>query len=203
MFTGIVAGMGTIKSLVKRPDGFRLAVQINIATKLTIGQSLALDGVCLTVIACDSRQASFDIIPETLAKTTLGRLKKGDLVNYEQSLTFGDQLGGHLVSGHVDCPAAVADVLKSEGAYKIWFDTPPHLDHLIVNQGSIAINGVSLTVAGRTHRRFAVALIPETLTITNLGRLKQGDIVNIEVDQLAKLIARQIDAYFERHKPRV
>ena len=159
MFTGIIENTGNVKSISKQGAHLRLTVNIDTANQLKANSSLAIDGVCLTVIDPTDQTASFDIIPETLSKTTLGQLQVGQPVNYERSLVFGDRLDGHLTQGHVDCTTPVQRVIKEDGEYKIWFTTPAELATSITKHGSIAINGVSLTVADLEPGQFSVALI--------------------------------------------
>ena len=179
MFAGIVREVGTVASF----DGSRLVVASGVAAE--IGDSVAVAGVCLTVAARDSGVLAFDVVPETLERTTLGALEAGDPVNVEPSLRAGDPLGGHIVQGHVDGVGQLR-----ERAELTWFDAPPDLVRYCVEKGSIAVDGTSLTVAATDDAGFAVALVPHTLEATTLGRLESGDPVNLEVDVLAKYVER-------------
>jgi len=179
MFTGIVREVGTVSAF----DGSRLVVET--ATEAAVGDSVAISGVCLTVVAQENGALAFDVVAETLDRTTLGRLALGARVNVEPSLRAGDPLGGHIVQGHVDG----VGTLRERGDLT-WFDAPPELTRYCVEKGSIAVDGTSLTVAATDDAGFAVALIPHTLEATTLGLLEPGDSVNLEVDVLAKYVER-------------
>jgi riboflavin synthase len=191
MFTGLVEAMGAIEATEPQEGGLRLWVDAGaLAATPRVGDSVAVDGCCLTVVGHrEGSRIAFDAIPETLRRTTLGRRGIGDSVNLELPLLPTDRLGGHFVQGHVD---AVTEVTgrTSEGADVIMsFQTPPALRKQIVEKGSIAIDGVSMTVAGVSREGFSVALIPHTLAVTTLGLRRPGDSVNLEGDILAKYIA--------------
>jgi riboflavin synthase len=179
MFTGIVREVGT----VARFDGSRLVVEAG--TEAELGDSVAIAGVCLTVAARENGGLAFDVVSETLGRTTLGSLSAGDKVNVEPSLRAGDPLGGHIVQGHVDGVGR----LRERGELT-WFDAPAEIVRYCVEKGSIAVDGTSLTVAATDERGFAVALIPHTLEATTLGELAPGSAVNLEVDILAKYVER-------------
>jgi riboflavin synthase len=179
MFTGIVREVGTVSAF----DGSRLVVETG--TEAGIGDSVAISGVCLTVTGRENGSLAFDVVGETLDRTTLGRLAVGSRVNVEPSLRAGDPLGGHIVQGHVDGHGS----LRGRGDLT-WFDAPPEITRYCVEKGSIAVDGTSLTVAAVDDDGFAVALIPHTLEATTLGLLEPGDPVNLEVDVLAKYVER-------------
>jgi riboflavin synthase len=179
MFTGIVRECGRVASF----DGARLVVET--ATEAAVGDSVAIAGVCLTVAARDEGRLAFDVVPETLSRTTLGSLSAGDEVNVEPSLRAGDPLGGHIVQGHVDGVGR----LRERGDLT-WFDAPAEIVRYCVEKGSIAVDGTSLTVAASDDGGFAVALVPHTLEATTLGSLAPGDAVNLEVDVLAKYVEK-------------
>jgi riboflavin synthase len=179
MFTGIVREVGT----VARFDGSRLVVETG--TEAELGDSVAIAGVCLTVAARENGGLAFDVVSETLGRTTLGSLSAGDKVNLEPSLRAGDPLGGHIVQGHVDGVGR----LRERGELT-WFDAPAEIVRYCVEKGSIAVDGTSLTVAATDEGGFAVALIPHTLEATTLGGLAPGSAVNLEVDVLAKYVER-------------
>ena len=188
MFTGIVREVGTVASF----DGGRLVVETG--NEAAIGDSVAISGVCLTVTARENGALAFDVVAETLDRTTLGKLTAGARVNVEPSLRAGDPLGGHIVQGHVDGLGS----LRKRGELT-WFDAPPELNRYCVEKGSIAVDGTSLTVATVDNAGFAVALIPHTLEATTLGSLEPGDPVNLEVDVLAKYVERLgLANYIER-----
>jgi riboflavin synthase len=179
MFTGIVRERGRVASF----DGSRLVVETS--TGAGLGDSVAIAGVCLTVAGADDGSLAFDVVSETLARTTLGGLAPGDEVNVEPSLRAGDPLGGHIVQGHVDGVGSLR-----ERAELTWFDAPAEIVRYCVEKGSIAVDGTSLTVAATDDGGFAVALVPHTLEATTLGSLAPGDPVNLEVDVLAKYVER-------------
>jgi riboflavin synthase len=179
VFTGIVREVGRVASF----DGSRLVV--DATTDAGIGDSVAIDGVCLTVVA--RAPLAFDVVAETLSRTTLGDLAEGDPVNVEPALRAGDPLGGHMVQGHVDAVGHVRDA-----GDPTWFDAPPELLRYCVEKGSIAVDGTSLTVAALDDAGFAVALIPHTKEATTLGALAPGDAVNLEADVLAKYVERLV-----------
>ena len=180
MFTGLVREVGTVRSM----QGGRLVVETTIAAEL--GDSIAVDGVCLTVVANDTGTLAFDAVPETLSRTSLGALAPGSGVNLEPALRVGDALGGHYVQGHVDGVGTFRGV--ADGLH--WFDAPPDIVRYVVGKGSIAVQGTSLTVARTDDSGFAVALIPHTLEATTLGRLEPGARVNLEADVLAKYVEK-------------
>ncbi len=160
------------------------------ARGVQLGDSIAVDGVCLTVVAHDDASLSFDTVPETLARTSLGTLDRDSRVNLEPSLRAGEPLGGHIVQGHVDGVASVRSSDAEGDGRRVWFDAPRDLLRYVVEKGSISVNGTSLTVADTDDEGFAVALIPHTLDATNLGALTPGDKVNLEVDVLAKYVEK-------------
>jgi riboflavin synthase len=162
----------------------RLVIETTIEAEL--GDSIAVDGVCLTVVALDTGTLAFDAVPETLSRTSLGALASGSAVNLEPALRVGDALGGHYVQGHVDGVGSFRGI--ADGLH--WFDAPPDIVRYVVEKGSIAVQGTSLTVAGTDNSGFAVALIPHTLDATTLGRLEPGARVNLEADVLAKYVEK-------------
>ena len=180
MFTGLVREVGTVLSM---HDG-RLVLAADLAAE--IGDSIAVDGVCLTVVANVDGTLAFDTVPETLARTSLGSLTRGSKVNLEPALRAGDPLGGHIVQGHVDG----VGVFRSVRGGLHWFDAPAELLRYVVEKGSIAVQGTSLTVADTDDGGFAVVLIPHTLEATSLGALEPGATVNLEVDVLAKYVEK-------------
>ncbi|MBI2933210.1 MAG: riboflavin synthase [Planctomycetes bacterium] len=183
MFTGIIEAMGRVRAVRRTKAGARL--EIDLPFEARRGESVAVGGVCLTWVG-----AGFDVVPETLSRTTLGALKPGDRVNLERSLRVGDRLGGHFVTGHVDAVGEVARVLRAKKAVTLWVSIPVELARYVVPKGSITIDGVSLTVVDAEPDRFSVALIPVTLAHTTLGRVRGGAKVNLEVDILARYVRR-------------
>ena len=186
MFTGLVREVGNVVSF---EDG-RLRVESSIVA--AIGDSVAIDGVCLTVVDGDRRTLAFDAVPETLARTTLGGLEPGAPVNIEPALRAGEALGGHYVQGHVDGVGRIRSVEAEGEGKRVWVDAPPEILRYCVEKGSIAVGGVSLTVAGLDDEGFAVALVPHTLAVTTLGELAAGRPVNLEADVLAKYVERLV-----------
>ena len=191
MFTGIVREVGRTAAISGREGGVRLEVEApQTAGATAVGDSVSIDGVCLTVVAAADGRFAFDAVPETLDRTALGTLEPGSRVNLEPALRAGDALGGHYVQGHVDGVGTVRSVEPEGDGSRIWFDAPPELLRYLVEKGSIAVQGTSLTVAGVDDAGFAVALIPHTLAATTLGALAPGARVNLEADVLAKYVEK-------------
>jgi riboflavin synthase len=192
MFTGLVSDIGVVERILPRQGGARLALRPTSlpVDDLELGESVACSGVCLTVVERGGGVASFDAVPETLARTTVGGWRPGAKVNLERALALGDRLGGHLVQGHVD---AVGEVLsraaEGQGA-RLAISLPAAIAALVAEKGSIAVDGVSLTVAAAGRDRFEVALIPETLARTTLGDARPGTRLNLEADVVARHVAR-------------
>jgi riboflavin synthase len=195
MFTGIIATLGRIESLAKRSGGgARLGVQGRFADRpLVLGESIAVDGVCLTVARMAARGFEADLAGETLARTTAGSWRKGRRVNLERALAVGDRFGGHMVQGHVDGRGRVIQLVKGRGQTTMRVQNPRELGPLIAEKGSIAIDGISLTVTRLGPDWFEVALIPHTLEETNLSDRKVRDPVNLEVDLIARYLARLLE----------
>ena len=193
MFTGLVESLAEVAEVIPEPPGVRLVIrEPKIAAATAIGASIALNGCCLTVVAIDGDCLAFQTGEETLSRTNLGELVPGSPVNLERSLRMGDEIGGHLVLGHVDAVGTVDRRIDDADWCTMWFRFPPALSGQIASKGSIAIDGVSLTLVDVEADRFSVALIPHTLTVTTLGRRKIGDRVNLETDVLAKYVERKI-----------
>jgi riboflavin synthase len=189
MFTGLVEALGVVRGRAvpaAGSDGEVLTVAAPFAAELTLGESVAINGACLTVVASDAECCRFEVGPETLRRTNLGALNVGDRVNLERSLRLSDRLGGHLVQGHVDDVGAIQDRrLQGDWAF-VWFACSQALAAQMVPKGSVAVDGISLTLVEVQEQRFSVALIPHTLGNTTLGLKGQGDLVNLETDILAK-----------------
>lgn len=192
MFTGIIRETGVLEEL--RPEGGLVRLRIRAPRSrpsLVPGGSIAVDGVCLTVCELESDSFGVDVIPETLRRTRLGSAGPGDRVNLELPLRAGQFLDGHVVQGHVDGTGAVTRVLREEGQVTVTVRVGPELAPFLAEKGSVAMNGVSLTVTAVTADTFSVALIPTTLRETNLDELREGSVVNVEVDVLARYAARR------------
>ncbi|PID76034.1 MAG: riboflavin synthase [Deltaproteobacteria bacterium] len=191
MFTGIIAGKGRIVRKVGAGGGLAFEVLADFdLVDPEEGESIAVCGVCLTAYAIDGRRFRADVSPETLSRTTLGSLSAGDAVNLERALRLSDRLGGHIVSGHVDC-LAVVERREVAGAYTVFdFSFPSQYEKYVIEKGSICIDGVSLTVNSCGPARFSVSIIPHTLKMTSLGGLKVGSRVNIELDILGKYVEK-------------
>jgi riboflavin synthase len=189
MFTGIVQEMGTVAAF----DGSRLVVTApETAADAAVGDSVSVAGTCLTVVEAEEGRLAFDVVPETLSRTALRHLEPGASLNLEPSLRVGDRLGGHVVQGHVDAVGSVRSVTPEGDSRRIWVDAPDTVLGYCIEKGSIAVDGVSLTVAALDYDGFEVALIPHTMAVTTLGRLEPGDEVNLEADVLGKVVERLV-----------
>lgn len=193
MFSGIIHNIGIIKKIEPKAEGFIFTIaNQNVANQANIADSVCNTGVCLTVIEKNNNELSYEVMPETLRKTVLGSKKVGDRINLETSLKVGDEVGGHFVFGHVDCVCEVVKVEQEGDNRLITFQVPSEWMKYLCPQGSVALDGVSLTVARLGSQDFAVSLIEYTLDNTTLGDLEIGDKVNVEFDMLAKYVARQL-----------
>jgi riboflavin synthase len=190
MFTGLIQGLGTIEREAPSPDGARLTVSSPLASELAAGDSIAVNGACLTVAEVKGGSFAAEVMHETLRRTSLGACRAGAAVNLELPLRASDRLGGHIVQGHVDGVGTVASVAVDGFARRLTLEAPAELLRYVAEKGSIAIDGVSLTVAELGDGSFTVSLIPETLSRTNLGAAQPGTQVNLEVDVLAKYVER-------------
>jgi len=195
MFTGIVEEMATVRAVERHGDVVRLDVAAHVAREGSeVGASVAVNGVCLTVVAAKPEALAFEVGPETLSRTTLGRLAAGDAVNLERPLRFGAAVGGHLVLGHVDGIGTVEDVTRVESTARVRIALPgAALAPLLVRQGSVTVDGVSLTIAALDARAFEVMVIPHTLAVTTFGRLVRGQAVNLETDVIGKYLQRSLE----------
>jgi riboflavin synthase len=192
VFTGLVADLGTVSDVVATPDGVRLQVATSLAAELSEGDSVAVNGVCLTAVSADAQVFTAEVMNETLRRSSLAEVSAGGRVNLELPLRAQDRLGGHVVQGHVDGVGAVSGVEDDGFARVVTIDAPPELLRYVVEKGSIAVDGVSLTVSSVSPDTFAVSLIPETLERTNLGAAAPGTPVNLEVDVLAKYVEKLV-----------
>ena len=195
MFTGIIEGVGVVEKInqnTKNRSAFHMTIDLGVHAKaLKVGQSVALNGVCLSATKILKNKCDFEMIDETIKKTDLGNLKKGSIVNIERSLKVGDRMEGHFVLGHVDGVGTIKKIEKKPKEVKVWFEVPKKLAKFVVQKGSIAIDGISLTVVDVTKNMSSVCLIPHTVKVTNFHSKKVGDKVNIETDILGKYILKQ------------
>ncbi len=192
MFTGIIEELGRVETADGRADRIDVRAPV-VSGDAEPGASVAVNGACLTVVERNGEVLSFDLAAETVRRTTLGELDAGDVVNLERPVTLMTRLGGHMVQGHVDGVGTVRSAEAAEGGSTMTIEVPPELSRYVVEKGSIAVDGVSLTVAAARGDALEVALIPHTLAITTLGRRAPGDVVNLEVDILAKHVERILE----------
>jgi riboflavin synthase alpha subunit len=190
MFTGLIESVATLTAVSRIPDGVRLEVSSPWVTGVQVGESVAVNGVCLTVVAAVDGRLSMDVGPETLRATTLGRLTSGRKVNLERALKVGDRLGGHFVQGHVDGTGELLDIRPSSDFTWLTFSYPLEHDAWIIPKGAMAVDGISLTVASLARARFDVQIVPFTWEHTALPELRVGDAVNLEFDILGKYAVR-------------
>ena len=190
MFTGLVQGIGSVAGIERSDDGARVTIATPLVAELATGDSIAINGVCLTAVELDGESFAADAMNETLARTSLGDLAPGSQVNLELPLRATDRLGGHVVQGHVDGLGSILDATDDGFARRIRIGAPADVLRYVVEKGSIAVDGVSLTVTEVDDRSFTVSLIPETLQRTNLGAVDTGRRVNLEVDVLAKYVEK-------------
>lgn len=197
MFTGIIEEVGIVRKITPSGSGVRISLRAAVVLEdISIGASIAVNGCCLTVTEYDDLSWSADAVPETMNRTSLGTLTEGSKVNLERPLNSDGRFGGHIVQGHVDSTTTISKVSnEDDGSYRYEFDLSNEWGRYICEKGSIAIDGISLTVASVTSNKFSVAIIPHTWKATNLSQKTKGDIVNIEVDILAKYIERQLTQY--------
>lgn len=197
MFSGLIADLGEVVDLTVQPGGgavMRVRCGGTAEQQPKTGDSIAIDGVCLTAAAIDGDTVAFDLVLETLGRTTLAERKPGDAVNVEYSLRLGDRLGGHFVYGHVDAPARLLSRVAEGGGERVRIERPSGLRYAIVDKAFVSVDGVSLTVAGTGETWFEIALVPETLARTTLGRRPVGARVNVEADPLARYVAGALRA---------
>jgi riboflavin synthase len=191
MFTGIVKGVGMVTSVSKSKSGAEIIIRVRLGKSgqgLKKGDSVCINGACLTATKLSKGEAEFEMVSETIRRTNLGRTKPGDMVNIERSLRVGDRLEGHFVLGHVDGTGVIEDIQKMSSETTIWIELDEWLTKSLVPKGSIAVDGISLTLVGIEGDRVSVSLIPHTLKVTTLGMKRRGDYVNIETDILGKYV---------------
>lgn len=186
MFTGII----THKGKISKVSPGRLAISSNLAKDLSVGDSISIDGICLTVVEASDNNFSVDFINETKEKTNIGKFKKGDLVNLELPATPASLLSGHIVQGHIDTTATLKEIIRDNNQKTLMFELDKDLSKYMVNKGSVSLNGVSLTIIEVKSKEFSVGIIPHTREATTFSKLGAGDIVNVEVDVVAKYIEK-------------
>jgi riboflavin synthase len=190
MFTGIIETLGRVEKIEKDRKNINFTIQTNITHELKIDQSVAHNGVCLTVVAISGKNYVVTAIKETLDKTNLGLLSETDLVNIERAMKLGDRLDGHIVQGHVDQTAVCSEVLENNGSWIFTFVYDVNANNITIEKGSVTVNGVSLTVVDSKKNQFSVAIIPYTYTHTGFSKFKKGTVVNLEFDVIGKYVAR-------------
>lgn len=191
MFTGLVEELGKIKSIAKGTKSARLTIEGQVVLQdVKLGDSIAVNGTCLTVVEYTQRSFTADVMPETVRSTVLAELKPGDVVNLERTLRLGDRLGGHIVSGHVDGVGVIRSKERSDNAIVVTIEAPPQVMRYIIAKGSIAIDGTSLTIVDYGADWFSVSLIPHTASLTTVGLKESGSKVNLEADVLGKYVAK-------------
>ena len=193
MFTGIVQGIATIEATSQGESVMTLSITLPATENLKIGASVSIDGVCLTVTSIDGLNVNFDVIAETLHRTTLSDLETGSQVNFERALRFGDELGGHLLSGHIMSAGLIHSITENGEGKELSIIAPPSLQKYIIEKGFVAIDGISLTVGVVESNIFALHIIPETLRMTTLGSKQEGDAVNIEIDSNTQTIVSTVE----------
>jgi riboflavin synthase len=204
MFTGIIETVGEVKEIEREEDHARLIVSLDekYLTDSKLGDSISINGVCLTVVEMEAGSVSFDAVYETMRRSSLGHLASGDLVNIELAMRADGRFGGHMVQGHVDAIGNIASIRQHDNAFSIFIDVPRDLMKYIVSKGSVAVDGISLTVVDADDRTFSVAIIPHTWEHTNLSERRAGDAVNIETDIIGKYVERIVsnsaDSYREK-----
>ncbi len=195
MFTGIIEELGTVASLEMRETGARIVISASVVTSdVQDGDSIAVNGVCLTALDTSPRGFSADVSQETLDRSTLGRLRPGSRVNLERAVTPATRLGGHIVQGHVDGRGHFVSAVQSGDFYTVRIGFPSELSQYFVHKGSVAVEGISLTIASLEKEHFEIAIIPKTWELTNLSTLSPGDAVNLEADIIAKYVERMLKA---------
>ena len=190
MFTGIIETLGRVEKIEKDRKNINFTIQTNITHELKIDQSVAHNGVCLTVVAISGKNYVVTAIKETLDKTNLGLLSETDLVNIERAMKLGDRLDGHIVQGHVDQTAVCTEISENDGSWIFTFVYDANANNITIEKGSVTVNGVSLTVVDSKKNQFSVAIIPYTYTHTGFSKLKKGTVVNLEFDVIGKYVAR-------------
>ena len=201
MFTGIVQGTATVITTTIKDQFMQLTLalpEIN-CDNLSTGASIAVNGTCLTITGFNNNQVRFDLIMETLRVTNLGNLKPGDQVNFERAARIGDEIGGHMLSGHIHGQAAICQIEQPEDNRIIWFESQPELMKYILPKGFVALNGCSLTIGEVVNNRFNVYLIPETLSVTTFGSAQLGNNINLEIDSQTQAVVDTVERYMNKN----
>ena len=193
MFTGIVQGTGKIVEVIEGKAIKSFKIEVPNTDSLDIGASVSVDGVCLTATSIENKIVSFDVIQETLSRTTLGQIEVDELVNIERSLKFGDEIGGHLLSGHIIATGIVNDKSKSGEGFDLSILAPPSIEKFLIEKGYVAIDGISLTIGKINNSRFNLHIIPETMRQTTIASKQIGDAVNIEIDSTTQTIVATVE----------
>jgi len=193
MFTGIIETLGEVKNIVQEGENFHITIKSNLTSELKIDQSIAHNGVCLTIVAINDDTYTVTAIKETLDKSNFKHLKIGDKINLERAMILGARLDGHIVQGHVDQTAVCTNVTEEDGSWVFSFDYDPSFSNITIEKGSITVNGTSLTVVNSKKNSFSVAIIPYTYEFTNFHTFKNGTVVNLEFDVIGKYVARLLE----------
>jgi riboflavin synthase len=193
MFTGIIETLGIVKNIVQEGENFHITIESNLTNELKIDQSIAHNGVCLTIVKINGNEYTVTAIKETLDKSNFKHLKIGDKLNLERAMILGARLDGHIVQGHVDQTAVCTNVLEEDGSWVFTFDYDPTFSNITIEKGSITVNGTSLTVVNSKEHSFSVAIIPYTYEFTNFHTFKSGTVVNLEFDVIGKYVARLLE----------
>jgi riboflavin synthase len=203
MFTGIVQGLAKVIALNKR-DQFmqlRLSLPERNSSNLQTGASIAVNGTCLTITEFDQNEVQFDVIKETLNVTNLGSFDIGDTVNFERAARYGDEIGGHQLSGHISCVVTIDDIVRTTDNCTLWFRVPEQQLQYLLPKGFVSLNGCSLTIGEVLDSRFSIHLIPETLAVTTFGNAQQGDMINMEVDPQTQAIVDTVTSFLNNRNP--
>ncbi len=200
MFTGIIEQLGTVSAIRREGSNIHFTIESDMSKELKIDQSVSHNGVCLTVTACDEKSHTVTAIEETMKRTDLGTWQVNSLVNLERAMLNNGRLDGHIVQGHVDTTGTCTEVAERDGSWYFTFAYKPNPEHLLVDKGSVCVNGVSLTVVEPTTHTFKVAIIPYTYAYTNFKNLRAGSTVNLEFDIIGKYISKYIGAYMQHLK---
>jgi riboflavin synthase len=193
MFTGIIETLGEVKNIIKEGENFHITIESNLTPELKIDQSIAHNGVCLTIVAIDNNTYTVTAIKETIDKSNFKHLKIGDKINLERAMILGARLDGHIVQGHVDQTGICTGVIEENGSWVYNFEYDTTLSNITIEKGSITVNGTSLTVVNSKKNSFSVAIIPYTYEYTNFHTFKKGTVVNLEFDVIGKYVARLLE----------